>query len=189
VTLSGPTDAELVDAARRGSREAAGTLVTRHLRACRAVALAVTNDVDAADDICQDAMVRAIEMLDGCRDPDRFGAWVRQITRNLARNDRRRAGFLQLEPVRHESAASREPTPDQVAERSELRRGLLRALGMLSEERREVVLLHDLEGWTHREIAERMDLPDGTVRSHLHHARRRLRELLQDFIEGEPNGE
>ena len=91
---------EINAAARRGSREAAGTLVTRHLRACRAVALAVTNDVDAADDICQDAMIRAIEELDRCRDPARFGAWVRQITRNVARNDRRRAGFLRLEPVR-----------------------------------------------------------------------------------------
>jgi RNA polymerase sigma-70 factor (ECF subfamily) len=40
------------------------------------------------------------------------------------------------------------------------------------------VLLHDLEGWTHREIAERLELPAGTVRSHLHYARRRLRDLL-----------
>ena len=54
----------------------------------------------------------------------------------------------------------------------------VRALDTLSVERREVVLLHDLEGWTHAEIAERMELPAGTVRSHLHFARRALRRLL-----------
>jgi RNA polymerase sigma-70 factor (ECF subfamily) len=52
------------------------------------------------------------------------------------------------------------------------------ALQALSAQQREVVLLHDLEGWTHREIAERLELPAGTVRSHLHYARRRLRDLL-----------
>ena len=41
-----------------------------------------------------------------------------------------------------------------------------------------MVLLHDLEGWKHREIADRLELPAGTVRSHLHHARRKLREIL-----------
>jgi RNA polymerase sigma-70 factor (ECF subfamily) len=63
-------------------------------------------------------------------------------------------------------------------ERSELRERLLAALAEIPEPHREVVLLHDLEGWKHREIGERMDLPEGTVRSHLHHARRRLRQLL-----------
>ena len=55
----------------------------------------------------------------------------------------------------------------------------------LPQDRREVLLLHDLEGWTHREIAERMGLPPGTVRSHLHHARRRMRSLLPELEEGE----
>lgn len=74
-------------------------------------------------------------------------------------------------------------SPMEDAERAALRRRLLGALAELPEQRREVVLLHDLEGWTHREIAERMNLPEGTVRSHLHHARRRLRVLLGDMDE------
>jgi len=58
---------------------------------------------------------------------------------------------------------------------------LLEALSTLAEEQREIVLLHDLEGWTHDEISERIRVPAGTVRSHLHFARRKLRELLGDF--------
>ena len=58
----------------------------------------------------------------------------------------------------------------------ELEDGLSRALGGLSEVQREILLLHDLEGWKHREIAERLGIPSGTVRSHLHFARKALQE-------------
>ena len=84
-----------------------------------------------------------------------------------------------------ESTASLTPDPGLAAERAELRGRLGAALGRLPEQQREVVLLHDLEGWTHREIGERLDLPAGTVRSHLHHARRKLREIL-GVTDGEP---
>jgi RNA polymerase sigma-70 factor (ECF subfamily) len=67
-------------------------------------------------------------------------------------------------------------------ERGELRGRLLSALAELSEVQREVVLLHDLEGWTHEEIAGRLELPSGTVRSHLHYARRRLRGILSEDL-------
>ena len=176
------TDAELVDAIRSGDREAASELVRRHLRGARAVALAIAGDLAAAEDISQEAFVHAIERLDDCRDPARFGAWLRQIVRNKARNHRR---WRKLRAALSLDAAGEKAGPDSPvrdAERAELRERLLGALGQLPEDRREVVLLHDLEGWTHREIAERMDLPDGTVRSHLHLARKRLRELLGMFI-------
>ena len=72
------TDAELVAAVRRGSREAAGRLAERYLRACRAVALAITRETAGAEDVCQDAFVAAIERIGDCRDPDRFGAGRRE---------------------------------------------------------------------------------------------------------------
>jgi RNA polymerase sigma-70 factor, ECF subfamily len=68
-------------------------------------------------------------------------------------------------------------------ERGELRARLLEALAELSEAQREVVLLHDLEGWKHEEIAKHLGLPAGTVRSHLHHARRHLRRNLSEDLE------
>ena len=99
VTSTDTPDAELVRAALAGSREAAGALVTRHLRSCHLTALAVTGDVAAAEDACQEAMVRAIERLDECRSPARFGAWVRQIARNQALNETRRARRFPHEAV------------------------------------------------------------------------------------------
>ena len=176
-------DAELVAQLRQGSRAAAQRLAIRHLRACRAVALAVTGDVAAAEDVAQDAFVQAIERIDDCRKPDRFREWLLQIARNRARNHVRdgrsdRHDSLEVVPLH-----SRLPQPDAAAERAELRDSLLAALATLPEARREVLLLHDLEGWAHHEIADLLGLPEGTVRSHLHHARRAMRNELEGLKE------
>jgi len=176
------TDQQLVAAVRLGSRSAAGRLVERYLRGCRAVALSVVGEVAGAEDVSQDAFVYAIEHIDDCRRPDRFGAWLFTITRNRARNyvrDHLGSRRVEVDPGLPDPL----PSPAVDAEREELRRRLLAALAEVPEERREVVLLHDLEGWTHREIADRLSLPEGTVRSHLHHARARLRTLLQSLKE------
>jgi RNA polymerase sigma-70 factor, ECF subfamily len=179
------TDAELVAGVRRGSREAAGRLAERYLRASRAVALSIVDEVSGAEDVCQDAFVYAIERIDDCRHPERFGAWLLQIVRNRSRNHVRDRKGGRMVPLDGQEIAGARDSPARDAERSELRDRLLAALAEIPEDRREVVLLHDLEGWTHREIAERMALPPGTVRSHLHHARRRLRELLGGLTERE----
>lgn len=90
--MTGETDAQLVARVRRGDRAAAGALAERYLRACRAVALAVTGDESDADDVCQNAFVAAIERIDGCRQPERFGARLMQIVRNRARDPLRARG-------------------------------------------------------------------------------------------------
>ena len=177
------SDAELVAGVRRGSRAAAGRLAERYLRACRAVALSIIGEPAGAEDVCQDAFVYAIERIDDCRQPERFGAWLLQIVRNRSRNQLRdRKSSVPIDDLPLESGME---SPAARVEQREMRERLLAALAEIPEERREVVLLHDLEGWTHREIAERMELPAGTVRSHLHLARKRLRELLHETTEGD----
>lgn len=172
------TDAELVARVRQGSRDAAGRLAERHLRACRAVALAITGSLDSAEDVCQDGFVYAMAHIDACREPARFGAWLRQIVRSHARNHLRDHPAGRRQPLEDVANRASADAPDRHAEHALLRDRLVAALATLSEQRREVVLLHDLEGWTHQEIAERMRLPPGTVRSHLHYARGALRRLL-----------
>jgi RNA polymerase sigma-70 factor (ECF subfamily) len=172
------TDAELVLGVRRGDARAAGRLLERYLRASRAVALAITGTDADADDVCQAGFVIAMERIDECRDPHRFGGWLLQIVRNQARNYLRARDVRETVPL-DETVAGSSPDPAAEAERSELRARLREALLTLPEPQREVVLLHDLEGWKHHEIADRLELPSGTVRSHLHHARRKLRELLR----------
>lgn len=180
--MTGETDARLVARVRHGDRAAAEALAQRWLRACRAVALAVTRDDADADDVCQDAFVAAMERIDDCRDPARFGAWLLRIARNQA-TDRLRARARPVRSIDGMEMASPEASPQREAERGDARERMMAAMEQLSAERREVLLLHDLEGWTHREIAERMGLPPGTVRSHLHHARRTMRTLLPELEE------
>jgi RNA polymerase sigma-70 factor (ECF subfamily) len=176
------TDAALVARVRAGDARAADRLLERYLRACRAVALAVTGNEADADDACQDGFVAAIERIDSCRDPARFGGWLLQIVRNRARNLVRHHAVRAAEPLElHEVAA--EASAALELERGELRERLLAALAELSQAQREVVLLHDLEGWKHEEIAGHLGLATGTVRSHLHHARRRLRHILTEDLE------
>ncbi len=182
------SDKELVAAVRNGDRAAANELAVRHLRGARAVALAVTGNVEASDDICQDSFVYAIGRIDQCRDGARFGAWLRQIVRSHAKNHLRRERVRRTEPLFESTAEAKGENPLESAERADSAAFLLRALASLSEERREVILLHDLEGWTHVDIAGRMGLPPGTVRSHLHFARRALRERLRDLERGESDG-
>jgi RNA polymerase sigma-70 factor, ECF subfamily len=171
-------DARLVERAKEGDPDAFEQLVRRHLRAALAVALAVLGDPEEAEDACQDAFLRAAERLEDCRDPRRFLPWLLQIVRNRSRNLRRAAAVRRALPLEEAATLSSADDPARDAERSRLRTLLIEGLQTLTEVQREVVLLHDLEGWRHREIAEVLEIAEGTVRYHLSVARRNLRSHL-----------
>ncbi len=170
-------DAELVRAARAGNGSAFGALVDRYMRATYAVALSVTGRHEDAEDAVQEAFMVALERLEECRSPDRFAGWLMIIVRNRGRNLVRREVLRRTDDV-PAGAPAKGPTPERATEQVELEEGLSKALRSLPEVQREVVLLHDLEGWKHRKIAERLDIPSGTVRSHLHFARKALQQDL-----------
>lgn len=184
---TGESDGVLVGRARDGDSDAFETLVRRHLRAAYTVALAVTNEPADADDICQDAFVTALERLEQCRNPDRFLAWLLTIVRNQAHSHYRREAVRRASPLDDMTSLSSGSDTARSLERRDLRERLLDALAELTETQREVVLLHDLEGWKHREIADRLGLAVGTARSHLHYARRKLRKLLVEHGQALPD--
>lgn len=171
------TDSELVQRAKRGDEFAFGQLVERYQRASYAVALSVTGRHEDAEDAAQESFLLALQRLNECRNPERFAGWFMTIVRNQARNLVRRESLRHTDQI-PPGARSLVPTPDRVAETSELREMLREALAALPEVQQQIVLLHDLEGWKHREIADRLELPSGTVRSHLHFARKALRAVL-----------
>ncbi|HVX38588.1 MAG TPA: sigma-70 family RNA polymerase sigma factor [Gemmatimonadaceae bacterium] len=171
-----PPDAELVARTCAGEAAAFDALVRRHYRAAFAVALAVTGDRADAEDVCQDAFIRAARRLEDCRDPDRFAAWLCAIVRNQARNALTRGGIRGRTPLT--DAIPGAGNSARRAELTELRARLESALAALSPVQREVVLLHDLDGWTHDAIAASIGTSGGMSRQHLFNARRRLRELL-----------
>lgn len=166
--------AELVLRARNGDRSAFTALVRAHLRAAYAVALSVLARPADAEDVAQDAFLIAFERLDTCREPDHFSGWFLQIVRNQARNwlaKRRLRDVPDRESAAEQSAEAM--LPDTV-----LRQRLLDELAQLSTAQREVVLLHDLDGWTHPEIAAALGFSEVMSRQHLFMARRELRAQL-----------
>lgn len=149
----------------------------RHYRAAFSIALAYTAQQADAEDVCHDAFVRASAKLGDCRTPDRFAFWLCAIVRNHARNVVSRGVVRRAEPLAHETVAATDD-PARDTERRELRERLESALALLSHVQREVVLLHDLDGWTHEAIAEVIGTSAGMSRQHLFQARRRLRAAL-----------
>ena len=178
-------DAELVRRAQQGDAAAFDFLVRRYFRAVYAIALAETRDPRDAEDVSQETMIRALERLDDCRQPDRFNAWLFRIARNSARSHGRREAVRATSSLDLAQSASSDSDPSRDAERAELRNRLTAALATLTGIQREVVLLHDLEQWKHREIAESLGIPEGTVRSHLFFARRALRAQLGGIAHAE----
>jgi RNA polymerase sigma-70 factor (ECF subfamily) len=183
-SANSPSDSALVTRTCAGDEAAFDALVRRHYRAAFAVALAYTGNRADAEDVCHDAFVRAAARLEDCRQPDRFIQWLCAIVRNHARNMLARGLIRRAEPLRHEMASTDDDSA-RSAELGELRSRLERALATLSPVQREVVLLHDLDDWTHEAIGAMIGTSAGMSRQHLFHARRRLRDALGPTIRSE----
>jgi RNA polymerase sigma-70 factor (ECF subfamily) len=170
-------DDALVERARNGDAQAFDVLVRRYMRPAYLVALSVVREPSDAEDVMQDAFIAALERLDSCR-PDRFAAWLMRIVRNRAISLQRRRRVRKSEPLDWAAAVSGPGDPGTDLDRSTLRDRLLAAMAPLPDRQREVLLLHDLEGWRHREIGEVLGMKEGTVRYTLFQARRAVREQL-----------
>jgi RNA polymerase sigma-70 factor (ECF subfamily) len=173
-----PSDDEtaaLVLRARRGEADAFAALVRAYLRPAYAVALATVGRPSDAEDVAQDAILRAFERLDTCREPEKFVGWLLQIVRNHGKNwlDRRRLRDVSADGLVPDQAQQSTPV-----EGAAMRAPLLRALDELLPVRREILLLHDLEDWTHPEIAAALQISEVLSRQHLFLARRELRTML-----------
>ena len=177
-------EAALVARVRAGDRAAFGVLAERYAGVARRVARAVLGDPDDADDAAQDALLSALVKLDQY-DPRRpFGPWLLRIVANAATDRRRRRKVRRVEQLDPALVAGGD-RPDATTERRALSARLRAALAELSHRRRMAVVLFDVEGYSHAEIAGILGIPEGTVRSEVFHARRRLRVLLADWKEQE----
>ena len=174
-------DAALVRRARRGDAEAFEALVRRHLKVAYPVALSRVSDPHDAEDVCQDAFITALEKLDSCERPEHFRAWFLTIVRNRAHNFRQYQEVRRTQPLEHVAASTTRDDPARDAERLHMRERISEALVELTDLQRQVVVLHDYEGWKHKEIGERLGMSPGASRFHLHVARKRLRGLLADL--------
>lgn len=182
VRTSGVQDAELAKRAQRGDRDAFGELVVRYAGQARRVARAILASPDDADDAAQDGFLAALRHLDRY-DPVRpFGPWLIRIVANAAMDRRRRRRVRQTEAL-SPVTPSVDPGPAQVTDRRAFHAALRAALERLPERQRAAVVLFDVEGYSHREVAGMLDVPEGTARSDVFHARRALRKVLAAWRE------
>ncbi|MDX1675698.1 MAG: RNA polymerase sigma factor [Longimicrobiales bacterium] len=166
-------DAALIAAARDGDEGAFLALYERHAGRVRRLVESWVGDPVLAGDLCQESWLRAFRGLGAFRGDAEFGTWIHSIARNVVasrgRTFRRRNELLE-EWWLPRAAAGPEPV--------ELRVDLRRAVDALPPGMRRVLWLHDVEGWTHTDIAVALGVAPGTSKSQLFKARARLREIL-----------
>jgi|SRR6185437_8797303 len=182
-----PSDAAAVARAIAGDATAIDLLVRRHYCGVFSAAFAVTASTADAEDVCHDTLVRALSRLHECRQPGRFAHWVAAMARNRARNLLAAPSMQRRSAVDPRTIAAPD-SPAQTLERDELGATLERAMSLLTDAQREVVLLHDLYEMPHDEIAGRIGTSAGMSRQHLFKARRQLRaalgpDLLKEYFD------
>ncbi|HMA93763.1 MAG TPA: RNA polymerase sigma factor [Polyangiaceae bacterium] len=176
--LNSESDMErLVRRAQQGDASAFEQLAVTFLRPAYSVALAVVRRPSDAEDVAQDALLAAFERIDSCREPGRFVAWLMTIVRNQSKNWLARRRLRDVLP--HDDAIE-VLAPEVDIDGGLVRDRLVRAMGVLNVAEREVVLLHDLEGFTHQEISDALGISCVMSRQHLFVARRKLRATLGD---------
>ncbi len=166
-----------------GDRSAFGTLVERYAGQARRVARAVLGSPDDADDAAQDAFLSALVKLAQYDARRPFGPWLMRIVANAATDRRRRRAIRRTEQL-DAGLVGGGTRPDVATERAALGERLRAGLAELTPRRRLAVVMFDVEGFSHAEIAQALGIPEGTVRSEVFHARRRLRTLLADWKAG-----
>lgn len=173
-------DAELAGRAQAGDRDAFGILIERYAGQARRVALGVLGNPDDADDAAQDGFLAALRNIARYDRARPFGPWLMRIVANAAADRRRRLRVRRADDL-SPTAAAGDPSPAVETDRWAFAAALRAALAELPERQRMAVVLFDVEGYSHGEIAEILGVPAGTVRSDVFHARRALRALLEDW--------
>jgi RNA polymerase sigma-70 factor (ECF subfamily) len=169
-------------------------LVERYQNRVHTMVYGMVRNPEDARDITQNAFIKAYQNLKSFRIESSFYTWIYRIAMNLAidhcRKGRRRktTGFDEAIANRDEDGAilevHHEDSPQRALQRKQLSNRIFAALEQLSEDQREVILLREVEGLSYKEIADQMEIPEGTVMSRLFYARKRLQKLLEGADEG-----
>ena len=175
------SELDLVRRAQAGDRRAFEALYRLEVGRVYAVCLRMVGDRRRAETLTQDAFVHAWQHLDDFREDSAFSTWLHRIAVNevlmALRAERRRQARVACtddwsahDGMAHDGAAL-QSAPESVMD-------LERAIAALPEQARAVLVLHDVEGYRHREISEMMEIAVGTSKAHLHRARKLLRAML-----------
>ena len=195
----GLDDRELVEAARRGDRDAFRTLFERYHRRAYSLAYGVLRHQDDALDVVQDAFIKAHKYLDKFEGNSSFYTWLYRIVMNLAIDHLRK--HRRVRPVELDEQQLGTGVDDALLPRllggnpgralldKEIRARIDEALTELSDNHRAVLIMRELEGLSYEEMAKAMNCSKGTIMSRLFHARKNLQKRLVDLVERMPENE
>jgi len=172
---------ELIARAKAGDRAAFDELVKATYQRVHALALRMTGNEHDADDVVQDTYVRAFNGLRKFREDARFSTWLHRITANSASTlmgRRQRHRHDDIESVVDLADHREDADPEFQLQNGVVGARLRRALDNLPERLRNVVVLRDVHGMSHREIAEELEISEAAAKVRLHRARARLRDGL-----------
>ncbi|MGW0839586.1 RNA polymerase sigma factor SigM [Streptomyces sp. NPDC002787] len=191
--LSGVSDQDLLARHVEGDPDAFGELVRRHRDRLWAVALRTLGDREEAADAVQDALVSAYRAAHTFRGQSAVTTWLHRITVNACLDRARKAASRKTSPVddteRLEQLLEPHESASAPAERNDLHRELLEALGTLPQDQRAALVLVDMQGYPVAEAARILDVPTGTVKSRCARGRARLLPLLTHLRkDGEGDG-
>jgi RNA polymerase sigma-70 factor (ECF subfamily) len=167
---------ELIRRILAGDAAAERQLYETHVDRVFRLAYRMTGDATQAEDLTQDTFIRAFDRLASFRGESPFAGWLHRVATSvilsaLQKRKRRQSVESLRDDLTTVSGAGRAEDPD-------LRRTLDRAVSGLDDSQRLVFVMHDIEGYTHQEIASAMGTPVGTAKARLSRARRKLREAL-----------
>ena len=176
-------DDALIRRIQAGEKDAYGELVRAYMQPAYYSALALVGTHDEAMDCSQQAFIRAWSSIRKFQAGRSFFTWYYRILRNLCLNRLRdRAAqarpFSELSPLFDVAA---EDDPAQETDRVLLRERVREALARLRPEDREIIVLRDLDGYSYADIADLLEIPQGTVMSRLYYARKHLKDMLEDM--------
>lgn len=181
-------DQLLVEQVQRGDKRAFDLLVLKYQHKIVALVNRFVKDRTEAEDVAQDAFIRAYRALANFRGESAFYTWLYRIAVNTAKNDlvskgrRPPASDLDAEEAElffQEQGLTEQATPESELERDQVEQTLQQALQGLSEDLRMAITLRELEGMSYEEIAVVMETPIGTVRSRIFRAREAIAKRLQ----------
>jgi RNA polymerase sigma-70 factor (ECF subfamily) len=191
-------DAKLVSRCKRGDNAAFAELIDRYQRKVYSIALGMVKNQEDAMDITQDSFVKVHKYLGNFQGTSSFYTWLYRIVFNLCIDHIRRSGKRpntefdervgnnqDKDDISHFMSNRNDLNPSKVIGRKELAERINGAISELPPYHQAVIVMREIEGLSYTEMAKIMQVSKGTIMSRLHHARQKLRRMLEPYIDGD----
>ena len=178
------SNSELVKKSQLGDKSAFEELVKRHQELVFSLSFKLTGNRELANDVAQEAFIRAWKAIGKFRGDSTFGTWIYRITVNTAWTLRKKAKkhySLNIEDTQEPVVVDEKKDPELVAINSDLSLVLRKALNQIPLEQRIIVELKNIEGRSHKEIADYLDISVTAAKVRLHRAHQKLRNILEEI--------